>query len=118
MGVMCSRPDVKKDQIMQGYDPRFGPQMRIVRLSRWQLWLAAAVGLALVVTLAIVAAGVFLVVLPVVVVAGLGYHLWMKWRGQRPGGRAGDMVIDAEYSIVRREDERHIDARGAPEDRR
>jgi hypothetical protein len=101
---------------MQGYDPRFGPQMRIVRLSRWQLWLAAAVGLALVVTLAIVAAGVFLVVLPVVVVAGLGYHLWMKWRGQRPEGRAGDMVIDAEYSIVRRENERHIDGRGVPGD--
>lgn len=103
---------------MQGYDPRFGPQIQILRLSRWQLWLAAAVGLALVVTLAIVAAGVFLVVLPVVVVAGLGYHLWMKWRGPRPAGRADDMVIDAEYTIVHREEERHVEARRISGDRR
>lgn len=96
---------------MVGRDPRFGAGFRVVRLPRWQVWLVAAVALALTVTLAIVAAGVFLLVLPVVLIAGVGYHLWTKWRGQRPAGRPGDMIIDADYSIISREDERHPDRR-------
>lgn len=77
-------------------------RIQVLRLSGWKVALVAAVVVALILALAIVAAGAFLIILPVVLAIGFGYRLWSKlgWGRQRPPHRAGPTVIDAEYVIV------------------
>lgn len=83
---------------MNANDP-FG-QMRfsVRRVSWWQVAIVVAVALAVGTALALVAASVFLVVAPIVLIAGLAYKLFGAPRTGRPAG--GVTVIDAEYRVL------------------
>jgi hypothetical protein len=72
-------------------------QFRIVEIPRWKLALGAVLVLALLLALFLLAAGIFLLVLPVAVVAGAIAYLF--------GGRTRerdfpDGVIEAEYREI------------------
>lgn len=97
-------------------DPFGFARVRIVRLPKWQVVLISALAITLVLTLVVVAAGAFLLLFPVVLVAGLVLGLIARWRNRGGGGgsparRAADRddIVDAEYIVItdkRREDER------------
>ncbi|GAB4069637.1 hypothetical protein KHC28_24385 [Ancylobacter sonchi] len=82
---------------MNANDP-FG-QMRftVQRVSWWQVAIVVAVALAVGTALALVAASVFIVVAPVLLIAGLAYKLFGT-KPRRPEG--GPTVIDAEYRVL------------------
>lgn len=83
---------------MSANDP-FG-QMRftVQRVSWWQVAIVVAVALAVGTALALVAASVFIVVAPVVLIAGLAYRFF---GGRKTGSpRGGVTVIDAEYRVL------------------
>lgn len=82
---------------MNANDPLGQMRFTVQRVSWWQVALVVAVALAIGTALALVAASVFLVVAPVVVIAGLAYKLF-GGRKSRPVG--GVTVIDAEYRIL------------------
>ncbi|MBS9476835.1 hypothetical protein [Ancylobacter radicis] len=67
------------------------------RISWWQVAVVVAVALAVGIALALVAASVFLVVFPVIAIAGLAYRLF---GGRKRPGAGGPTVIDAEYRIL------------------
>ena len=83
-------------------DPFTRERIQVLRLSGWKVALVAAVVVALILALAIVAAGAFLIILPIVLAVGFGYRLWRKlgWGRSRPQQRSGPTVIDAEYVIL------------------
>lgn len=71
--------------------------VRFVEIPRWKLALGGALFLALVIALFILAAGVFLLILPVVAVAGALAYLF---GGRRKASDLPDGVIEAEYREV------------------
>jgi hypothetical protein len=71
--------------------------VRFVEIPRWKLALGGALLLALVIALFILAAGVFLLALPVVAVAGAMAYLF---GGRRKASDLPDGVIEAEYREV------------------
>ncbi len=71
-------------------------QFTTIKISPWQFWLMGALGLAFTVALLIVAAGLFLVLAPVALVAGLYYRL----RGGRARKPQTDGVIETDYTVV------------------
>ncbi|MGV6871123.1 hypothetical protein ACUSIJ_00295 [Pseudochelatococcus sp. B33] len=99
-------------------DPFGFARVRIVRLPKWQVVLISALAVTLVLTLVVVAAGAFLLLFPVVLIAGLVLGLVARWRNRRgapvagnPARRRsdGDDIVDAEYIVItdrRREEER------------
>ena len=88
---------------MYSYDRLRGGPIQFIRLNSWQFWLAVAIALTLIFTLAIVAASAFLVVFPIVVIVGLAYRLAdrLGWR-KRPEPRRPQSpdVIDGDYVIL------------------
>lgn len=77
------------------------------KVSWWQVAIVVAVALALGTALALVAASVFLVVFPIVVIAGLAYRLF---GGRRRAGRAdGPTIIEAEYRVLSPEEAARAD---------
>jgi hypothetical protein len=88
-------------------NPNDFSQMRFTvrRVSWWQIALVIAGALAIGTALALVAASVFLVVAPVVLLSGLAYKLF---GGRKPvRSRPGVTVIDAEYRVLSPEEIRH-----------
>jgi hypothetical protein len=89
-------------------------RIQMVQLPRWQVMLVAAIVLAGLVTLLVVAAGVFLLMLPVFLALGaLAYLFGGGPAAPRPNPPA--QVIDAEYRVI---DEQTIGRSTARHDRR
>ncbi len=72
-------------------------QFRIVQISGWKIALAAVLLVTLLIALFILAAGIFLLVLPVVAVAGELAYL-IVGRNRTPG--FSDGVIETEYRVI------------------
>jgi hypothetical protein len=77
-------------------------RFRLWRPASWQLALLAAVGIAVILAIAIVATSLILIIAPVVLVAVLAQRFLARRAARRgdayPGGRV--QVIDAEYEVV------------------
>ncbi|MCS0495342.1 hypothetical protein [Ancylobacter mangrovi] len=83
---------------MNSTDPFDRMRFTVRRVSWWQVALVVAVAVAVGIALALVAASVFLVVFPILALAGLAYRLF---GGRKSRGRAsGSTVIDAEYRVL------------------
>lgn len=95
---------------MNPNDPFARARFTVARVSWWQIAIAITAALAIGVALAVVAASVFLVVAPIVLIAGLAYKLFGGPKGPRT--QPGVKVIDAEYRVLSPEEVRR-DA-GAP----
>ena len=73
-------------------------EMRVVRLPRWALVLALIIVVALVLTFAVVAAGLFLIVFPVMFLIAAIAAVAGMLRGRRVARR--DLrIIDADYVV-------------------
>ncbi|WAC27830.1 hypothetical protein [Ancylobacter sp. SL191] len=81
---------------MNSSDPFDRMRFTVRRVSWWQVAVVVAVALAVGIALALVAASVFLVVFPVIAIAGIAYRLF----GGRKRPAGGATVIDAEYRIL------------------
>ena len=87
-------------------DDRFarpGIQFRAVRLQPWKVWALAAVGGLVAVAVIAALAGLFLILVPVFLVAGLAARLLLGMRSQpaRPRRQPGAPdVIEGRYEIV------------------
>jgi hypothetical protein len=83
---------------MSSTDPFDRMRFTVRRISWWQVAIVVAVALAVGTALALVAASVFLVVFPIVAIAGLAYRLF----GSRKRGPAtgGPTIIEAEYRVL------------------
>ena len=82
---------------------RLGFDVRMVRLQPWKVWLLAGIGGAIALTLAIVMAGLFLVLVPVELVGGLVARLLLGGKAVPvPPRRPSDAhdVIEGRYEVV------------------
>ena len=88
---------------------RFGTfGVRAMKLPAWQIALIGAVAAALLISLAVLATGVFLVVFPVIFLVDQAY----RWRARRaravaPVPRGRPVVIDGEYEVLPPERQNH-----------
>ena len=83
---------------MSSTDPFDRMRFTVRRVSWWQVAIVVAVALAVGTALTLVAASVFLVVFPIMVIAGLAYRLF---GGRKSGpGNDGPTVIEAEYRVL------------------
>lgn len=74
-------------------------RLRTLRLPGWQIALLLVAALAIGIAVAIVATGVFLIVLPIALAAALAYRLFgARRRGRRPDGG----VIEGDYEVIER----------------
>jgi len=100
---------------MSSTDPFDRMRFTVRRVSWWQVALVVAVALAIGTALAVVAASVFLVVFPIVVIAGLAYRLF---GGRKRAQEAGPTIIDAEYRVLSPEEAARADEERWDPDRR
>ncbi|WP_428032632.1 hypothetical protein [Ancylobacter sp.] len=92
---------------MSSTDPFDRMRFTVRKVSWWQVAIILAVALALGTALALVAASVFLVVFPIIVIAGLAYRLF---GGRKRAGRAdGPPIIEAEYRVLSPEEAARTD---------
>lgn len=87
---------------MDPYTRRVGFDVRTFRLQPWKVWALAAIGAALAITLAIAVAGLLLVLVPALLIAGFVGRLVLG-RGARPArpGPAPDVsVIEGQYEVI------------------
>jgi len=77
--------------------------VRFVRIPRWQLVFGAGLVLALMAAFFLLAFGIFLFLLPALVLVGALAALFGGGREPVGRGRSGDRVIDGEYRIVERD---------------
>lgn len=91
---------------MSSTDPFDRVRFTVRKVSWWQVALVVAVALALGTALALVAASVFLVVFPIIVIAGLAYRLF---GGRRRAGTSGPEIIEAEYRVLSPEEAARAD---------
>lgn len=84
----------------------------------WSGWLTLLIVLGLVIAIAAVVAifllGVFIVLLPVVLVSALLFYLFPGLRQRRPGKRGETDIIEGEYRVV---DPRQLERDSPPGDR-
>ena len=86
---------------MAWQDPYGQPRFRVVQMRPWQIVLAAAIVLALLVALALVAGAVFLIAFPILFVGGLVYRfLGGRKKPAQRQSRSGPTVIEGEYEII------------------
>ncbi|UOK71835.1 hypothetical protein [Ancylobacter polymorphus] len=100
---------------MSSTDPFDRVRFTVRKVSWWQVALVVAVALALGTALALVAASVFLVVFPIIVIAGLAYRLF---GGRRRAGTSGPEIIEAEYRVLSPEEAARADRDRWDADRR
>lgn len=81
---------------------RVGYDARLIRLQPWKLWLLAAMGGALALTLAVVVAGMFLILVPLLVLGGFVARLLLRGSAapasRRPSGTPD--VIEGRYEVL------------------
>ncbi len=76
-------------------------RVKLVKLPMWQVVLAGAVIIAIGIALAVVAAGLFLIVFPALLVAVGAWRLFGGRRRQAASSRPGDpTVIETEYEVI------------------
>ena len=81
---------------------RFGAfRVRAMKMPAWQIALIGAIAAALLISLAVLATGVFLVVFPVIFLLDQAY----RWRARRarkstPAPHGRPLVIDGEYEVL------------------
>lgn len=101
---------------MSSTDPFDRMRFTVRKVSWWQVAIVVAVALALGTALALVAASVFLVVFPIIVIAGLAYRLF---GGAKRARNAGDpTIIEAEYRVLTPEEAARSDEERWDSDRR
>lgn len=83
-------------------------EFRVVRISPWQIWLGIIASMLLLTALAILTAGLFLIIAPAVFLAALIYRIANGPVRQAP--QEGPKVIDAQYTVV--DEGRRDDGRG------
>lgn len=83
---------------MSSTDPFDRMRFTVRKVSWWQVAIVVAVALALGTALALVAASVFLVVFPIIVIAGLAYRLFGG--NKRARNASGPTIIEAEYRVL------------------
>lgn len=87
---------------------RGGFDLRMIRLPTWKLWLLMAIGGAVALALVVAAAGLFLILLPVVLIGGFVARLLLS--GSRPAARprpgGPPAVIEGHYEVVEVREER------------
>lgn len=76
-------------------------RIRAIRIKGWQVFLIAALVLALLVTLLIVALGAFLILFPVFVLVGALAYLFGFGRRRAPGRDGRGQTIEAEYREIK-----------------
>jgi hypothetical protein len=80
-------------------------RVRLVRIPLWAAALIAGLILAIGTVLALVAVGVFLLIIPVILIAGVLYHLF----GRGPRRAAGDhprpdgAIIEGDFRVIETE---------------
>lgn len=86
---------------------RGGLEMRMVRLQPWKLWLLMAIGAGIALALTVAVAGLFLILVPVILIGGFVAKLVLgsAVRPTANAGRTGPEVIEGQYQVV--EVERH-----------
>jgi hypothetical protein len=88
---------------------RFGTfRVLATKLPAWQIALIGAAAAALLISLAVLATGVFLVVFPVIFLIDQAY----RWRARRaraaaPAPRGRPVIIEAEYEVLPPERQNH-----------
>lgn len=100
---------------MSSTDPFDRMRFTVRRVSWWQIAIVVAVALALGTALALVAASVFLVVFPIVVIAGFAYRLF---GGRKRAAESGPTIIEAEYRVLSPEEAARADEERWDSDRR
>jgi hypothetical protein len=75
-------------------------RIRAIRIKGWQVFLIAALVLALFVTLLIVAVGAFLFLFPIFVLAGALAYLFGFGRKRAPGRDGRGQTIETEYRVI------------------
>jgi hypothetical protein len=73
---------------------------RALALPAWQVAGILVLALALGIAIALVATSVFLIALPIAIVAVLVYRVLGAWRRRRNGGGRGGSVIEGEYEVI------------------
>jgi hypothetical protein len=88
--------------MMDPYSRRLGFDVRAIRLQPWKVWALAAVGAALAITLAIAMAGLLLILVPVLLIAGFVGRLILGRSAKpvqpRPEQKAS--VIEGQYEVI------------------
>ncbi len=75
-------------------------RIRTIRLKGWQVFLIAALVLALFATLLIVAVGAFLILFPIFILVGAIAYLFGFGRRRAPGRDGRGQTIEAEYRVI------------------
>lgn len=75
-------------------------RIRTIRIKGWQVFLIAALVLALFVTLLVVALGAFLILFPIFVLAGALAYLFGFGRRRAPGRDGRAQTIETEYRVI------------------
>ena len=87
---------------MDNASRRGGFEMRMVRLQPWKIWLLAAVGAGVALALTVAVAGLFLILVPVVLIGGFVAKLVLG-SALKPATRAnsaGPEVIEGHYQVI------------------
>jgi hypothetical protein len=82
---------------------RAGFDTRLIRLQPWKVWALAAVGGALALAVTVAMAGLFLILLPILLVAGFAARLLLGSGKARPAPRqqpGRPDVIEGHYEVV------------------
>lgn len=83
------------ERFPRGFDPR------MVRLQPWKVWALAAVGGAVALAVMVALAGVMLIVVPVILIAGLAAKLLLGSSvRRRPGPAPTPGVIEGRFEVV------------------
>ncbi len=76
---------------------RTDPRFRMFRVPSWQIWLGGALAIALGVAIAILTAGLFIILAPIALLAWLIYRIRY---GTSFAQRPTEDVIEVEYTVV------------------
>ena len=87
---------------MDGASRRSGIEMRMIRLQPWKLWLLMAVAAGIALALTVAVAGLFLILVPMVLIGGFIAKLVLRssLRAGQNVSKAGPDVIEGQYQVI------------------